>query len=311
MVMKNLTKCLLLGFAMLGFIGCFDDSTKMSKQMDSQWEDYAKGFESTDTSDKKEIFNTKLQTLNTKIAFYACAPFDSAEKIVSFNLDKVKKCAKNALAPLDSIDKLCKSDNAKDKDYQKCAIDGRENLFATTRKLARYKYDSEFDKSKLKEADLAIFASAIEGEVSREMGLFDSKIGKADKEQAKSVAKTLTIKASQGALKDYALDSKNQPFNAWLGTHSRKLQKATKKSAENCIQSKCGEFPPDLLGLMFSAALPYAFVGAFGNSKEQREMQKQMESAVLGVLLNHPWGKCMIDNETKCQIESIKEYGVN
>ena len=305
------TKRLLLGFIVLGFIGCFDDSTKMSKQMDSQWESYAKGFESTDTSDEKEIFNTKLQTLNTKIAFYACAPFDSAEKIVIFNLDKVKKCTKSSLSPLDSIDKLCKSDNAKDKDYQKCAIDGRENLFATTRKLARYKYDSEFDKSKLKEADLAIFASAIEGEVSREMGLFDSKIGKADKEQVKSVAKTLTTKASQGALKDYALDSKNQPFNAWLGTHSRKLQKATKKSAENCIQSKCGEFPPDLLGLMFSAALPYAFVGAFGNSKEQREMQKQMESAVLGVLLNHPWGKCMIDNETKCQIESIKEYGVN
>lgn len=52
--------------------------------------------------------------------------------------------------------------------------------------------------NELKEADLAIFASAIEGEVSREMGLFDSK---------------------------------NQPFNEWLGTHSRRLQKATKKSA--------------------------------------------------------------------------------
>lgn len=35
-------------------------------------------------------------------------------------------------------------------------------------------------------------------------------------------------------------------------------------------------------------------------------LQKQVDS-----LLNHPWGKCMINNETKCQIESIKEYGAN
>lgn len=87
--------------------------------------------------------------------------------------------------------------------------------------------------------------------------------------------------------------------------HSRKLQNATKKSAENCIKAKCGgKAPPELLGLMISAALPYAFVGAFASGKENAEMRKQVEAAMLGVLL----GKCMIKNETQCQLKSIEEY---
>lgn len=91
--------------------------------------------------------------------------------------------------------------------------------------------------------------------------------------------------------------------------HSRKLQNATKKSAENYIKAKCGgKAPPELLGLMISAALPYAFVGAFASGKENAEMRKQVEAAMLGVLLNYPWGKCMIKNETQCQLKSIEEY---
>lgn len=189
-------------------------------------------------------------------------------------------------------------------------IKEREKLFSTIKKLARYKYDSEFDKKQIKESDLELFALAMEDEVSNKMSVLDSKLGKADKEQVKLVSKKLIAKAMQGALQDYAMDTKNKTFNEWLEVHSYKLQNATKKSAEKCIEAKCGgEAPPELLGLMFSAVLPYAFAGAF-SSGEDAKMRKQAEAAMLGVLLNHPWGKCMIENETQCQLKSIEEYKI-
>lgn len=40
------------------------------------------------------------------------------------------------------------------------------------------------------------------------MSVLDSKLGKADKEQVKLVSKKLTAKATQGALQDYAMDTK-------------------------------------------------------------------------------------------------------
>lgn len=316
--MKKLIKCLALGFVAVGFVGCIDDSTAMSKQMDKQWDEYAKNLQVTDTTNEKEAFVQKMQMLNSKIAFYACAPFDRAEQDFKFYQSaSFKKCSKNALYPIYDIENICdkssenKNDIYLDKNYQKCAIKEREKLFSTTKKLARYKYDSEFDKKQIKESDLEIFARAMEDEVSSKMSVLDSKLGKADKEQVKLVSKKLTAKATQGALQDYAMDTKNKAFNEWLEVYSRKLQNATKKSAENCIEAKCGgKAPPELLGLMISAALPYAFVGAFASGKEEAEMQKQAESAMLGVLLNHPWGKCMIKNETQCQIKSIEEYKV-
>ena len=265
---------------------------------------------------KKKHLCKKMQMLNSKIAFYACAPFDRAEQDFKFYQSaSFKKCSKNALYPIYDIENICdkssKSTDDTDKNYQKCAIKEREKLFSTTKKLARYKYDSEFDKKQIKESDLEIFARAMEDEVSSKMSVLDSKLGKADKEQVKLVSKKLTAKATQGALQDYAMDTKNKAFNEWLEVHSRKLQNVTKKSAENCIEAKCGgEVPPELLGLMISAALPYAFAGAFASGKEGAEMQKQAESAMLGVLLNHPWGKCMIKNETQCQLKSIEEYKV-
>lgn len=316
--MKNLIKCLLLGFVGLGFVGCLDDSTTMSKQMDKQWDEYAKSLKVIDTTNEKEAFVQKMQMLNSKIAFYACVPFDRTEQDFKFYQSaSFKKCSKNALYPIYDIENICDKSSKStddiylDKNYQKCAIKEREKFFSTIKKLARYKYDSEFDKKQIKESDLEIFANAMEDEVSSKMSVLDSKLGKADKEQVKLVSKKLTAKATQGALQDYAMDTKNKAFNEWLEVHSRKLQNATKKSAENCIEAKCGvEVPPELLGLMISAALPYAFVGAFASGKEEAEMRKQAESAMLGVLLNHPWGKCMIKNETQCQLKSIDEYKI-
>ncbi len=306
--MKRIIKCLLLGFVAMGFVGCLDDSTAISKQMDKQWDEYVKSLKVTDATDDKKAFLQKVQILNSKIAFYACMPFDRAEQDFKFYQSaSFEKCRKNALYPLYDIQNICdKSSNE-----EKCMIKEREKLFSTIKKLARYKYDSEFDKKQIKESDLELFAYAMEDEVSSKMSVLDSKLGKADKEQVKLVSKKLIAKATQGALQDYAMDTKNKAFNEWLEVHSRKLQNATKKSAEKCIEAKCGgEAPPELLGLMISAVLPYAFVGAFTSGEEEAKMRKQAEAAMLGVLLNHPWGKCMIKNETQCQLESIEEYKI-
>ena len=315
--MKSIIKYLLLGFVAMGFVGCLDDSTAISKQMDKQWDEYTKSLKIIDTTDEKEAFMQKMQMLNSKIAFYACAPFDKTEQDFKFYQSaSFKNCSKNALYPVYDIENICDKSSKStddiylDKNYQKCMIKEREKLFSTIKKLARYKYDSEFDKKQIKEGDLELFALAMEDEVSNKMSVLDSKLGKADKEQVKLVSKKLIAKAMQGALQDYAMDTKNKTFNEWLEVHSYKLQNATKKSAEKCIEAKCGgEAPPELLGLMFSAVLPYAFAGAF-SSGEDAKMRKQAEAAMLGVLLNHPWGKCMIENETQCQLKSIEEYKI-
>ena len=57
-----------------------------------------------------------------------------------------------------------------------------------------------------------------------------------------------------------------------------------------------------------AAALPYAFVGAFSRGKESAAVKKQAQAAVEATLLNHPYGKCLIQNETQCQLKFIDEY---
>lgn len=57
--MKKIIKCLVLGFVAVGFVGCLDDSTTMSKQMDKQWDEYAKSLKVIDTTNEKEAFVQK------------------------------------------------------------------------------------------------------------------------------------------------------------------------------------------------------------------------------------------------------------
>lgn len=98
--MKKIIKCLALGFVAVGFVGCLDDSTAMSKQMDKQWDEYAKNLQVTDTTNEKEAFVQKMQMLNSKIAFYACVPFDRAEQDFKFYQSaSFKKCSKMHYIP--------------------------------------------------------------------------------------------------------------------------------------------------------------------------------------------------------------------
>lgn len=313
MTSQNLTKSLLLGVVALIFVACGDNETKMSKQMDEQWEEYAKGLKQSDinASNEMEVFIDKLQILNTKIAFYSCFSFDTGNKAAEFD-----KCSDISLYPLFKIkadcekskEKLSVDELYKDKDYQKCMLDGREKLIADTKQIARYKYDSQFDKKSIKSEYLAIFASEIEDVVSSEMGAFDdNKIGKVDKEQVKIVAQKLTKKATEGALEAYVADKQNEPFDQYFGEYLRKLIESSKKPTASCIEAQCGAIPKDdLLGMAMSAAMPYAFIAAF--SSRDREMEKQMEAAVISAILNHPYGKCLIKNETQCQLKFIEGY---
>ena len=326
--MNTFVKLFLISIVALGLSSCGDNSTTMSKQIDEWWETYSADLfssaeykaylekEKIDASDEKGLFLTKTQFLNEKITFYSCGQFDK-EQI--YDNDIKKKCGEEALGIVDKLERFCKNslkeadknDLFLNKEYQQCMIQTRENLASTARKLALCKYDSEFDKKQLKDKDLEVFVNAFEEEVSSEMNALssDSQMGKLNKEEAKVVAQKLITKASEMALQDYINDSKHKPFNALLETHSFSLQEASKKSATKCIQAKCGgEMPKELLGLMMSAAFPYAFIGAFSSGEERKEAEKLMMAAVMGVLKNHPWGKCMINNETKCQIQSIEEY---
>ena len=326
--MNTFVKLFLISIVALGLSSCGDNSTAMSKQVDEWWEIYSADFlssaeykaylekEKIDASDEKGIFLTKIQFLNNKIAFYSCGQFDKEQAF-----DNFEKCSIEALDIRYKLERFCKNslkdvdknDFLSNKQYQQCMIENRENLASTARKLALYKYDSEFDKKQIKDKDLEVFVNAFEEEVSSEMNALssDSQMGKLNKEEAKVVAQKLITKASEMALQDYINDSKHKPFNALLETHSFSLQEASKKSATKCIQSKCGgEMPKELLGLMMSAAFPYALGGAFSSGEERKEAEKLMTAAAMGVLKNHPWGKCMINNETKCQIQSIEEYKI-
>ena len=316
-------KFALLGVVAFAYVACGEGKTKMSKQMDEWYEEGLEEFvkyESLKKPDNNassgEIFNYNGAVLYFKIAFYSCVPFNvNKDKIETIDLDS-GECEFMALNPGRELYQQCKEQNgqvdesklSENENFQKCALDGWEKLATAARKLARYKYDSEFDKKSINDDDLAIFASGIEDEVSQ-MGTLDSKIGKADKEQVKVVAQKLTKKATDSALQAYVADTQHKPFSEWLYEYSGKLVSAAKKPTESCIEAKCGEAPSDeIFAAVMATALPYAFVGAFSSGKERAAVEKQMKTAAIAALLNHPYGKCLIQNETQCQLKFIDEY---
>ena len=322
-VVSMTLKFALLGVVAFAYVACGEGKTKMSKQMDEWyeewWEEFAndKGVKKPDNNaSSEEILNYNGNVLSFKIAFYSCVPFDiDKDKIAESDFD-FSKCEQIASRPIDQLYQRCQEQNSQvdeselseNENFQKCMFDGVEKLATAARKLARYKYDSEFDKKSINDDDLAIFASGIEDEVSQ-MGTLDSKIGKADKEQVKVVAQKLTKKATDSALQAYVADTQHKPFSEWLYEYSGKLVSAAKKPTESCIEAKCGEAPSDeIFAAVMATALPYAFVGAFSSGKERAAVEKQMKTAAIAALLNHPWGKCMIKNETQCQLKFIDEY---
>lgn len=316
-------KFALLGVVAFAYVACGEGKIKMSKQMDEWyeewWEEFAKdkGVKKPDNNaSSREIFDYNGAVLYFKIAFYSCVPFDiDKDKIAESDFD-FSKCEQIASRPIDQLYQRCQEQNSQvdeselseNENFQKCMFDGVEKLATAARKLARYKYDSEFDKKSINDDDLAIFASGIEYEVSQ-MGTLDSKIGKADKEQVKVVAQKLTKKATDSALQAYVADTQHKPFSEWLYEYSGKLVSAAKKPTESCIEAKCGEAPSDeIFAAVMATALPYAFVGAFSSGKERAAVEKQAQAAIVAALLNHPYGKCLIQNETQCQLKFIDEY---
>ena len=322
-VVSMTLKFALLGVVAFVYVACGEGKTKMSKQMDEWYEEGLEKFVKDESLKKpdnnassREIFDYNGAVLYFKIAFYSCVPFNvNKDKIETIDLDS-GECEFMALNPGRELYQQCKEQNgqvdesklSENENFQKCALDGWEKLATAARKLARYKYDSEFDKKSINDDDLAIFASRLENKVSQ-MGVLDGEIGKADKEQVKTVMQKITKKAADSALQAYVADTQHKPFSEWLYEYSGKLVSAAKKPTESCIEAKCGKVPSDeIVAVIMATALPYAFVGAFSSGKESAAVKKQMETAAIAALLNHPYGKCLIQNETQCQLKFIDEY---
>lgn len=322
-VVSMTLKFALLGVVAFAYVACGEGKTKMSKQMD-EW--YEEGLEKLvkdeylikpdNNASSGEIFDYNSAVLYFKIAFYSCVPFNiNKDKIAESDFD-FSKCERIASRPTNQLYQQCKEQNSQvdesklfeNENFQKCVLDGEEKLATAARKLARYKYDSEFDKKSISDDDLAIFASGLENKVSQ-MGVLDGEIGKADKEQVKTVAQKIIKKAADSALQAYVADTQHKPFSEWLYEYSGKLVSAAKKPTESCIEAKCGKAPSDEIGAaVMAAALPYAFVGAFSRGKESAAVEKQAQAAIVAALLNHPYGKCLIQNEMQCQLKFIDEY---
>ena len=322
-VVSMTLKFALLGVVACAFAACGESKTKMSKQMDEWYEEgleefvkYESLIKPDNNASSEEIFDYNSAVLYFKIAFYSCVPFNiNKDKIAESDFD-FSKCKRIASRSTQQLYQRCKEQNSQvdesklfeNENFQKCVLDGEEKLATAARKLARYKYDSEFDKKSINDDDLAIFASGLENKVSQ-MGVLDGEIGKADKEQVKTVAQKISKKAADSALQAYVADTQHKPFSEWLYEYGSKLISAAKKPTESCIEAKCGEAPSDeIFAAVMATALPDAFVGAFSSGKERAAVEKQMKTAAIAALLNHPWGKCMIKNETQCQLKFIDEY---
>lgn len=318
-VVSMTLKFALLGVMAFAYVACGEGKTKMSKQMDEWYEEGLEEFVKYKSLEKpdnnassREIFDYNSAVLYFKILFYSCVPFDiDKDKIETIDLDS-GKCEFMALNPARELYQQCKEQNGQvdeeNENFQKCALDGLEKFATAARKLARYKYDSEFDKKSISDDDLAIFVSGLENKVSQ-MGVLDGEIGKADKEQVKTVAQKISKKATDSALQAYATDTQHKPFSEWSYEYAGELISAAKKPTESCIEVKCGKAPSDeIVAAIMAAALPYAFVGAFSSGKESAAVKKQAQAAAVAALLNHPYGKCLIQNETQCQLKFIDGY---
>lgn len=322
-------KFALLGVMAFAYVACGESKTKMSKQMDEWYEEGLEEFVKYKSLEKpdnnassREIFDYNGEVLYFKIAFYSCVPFDiDKDKIETIDLVFGECNYFMAITPARELYQQCKEQNgqvdesklSENENFQKCALDGWEKLATAARKLARYKYDSEFDKKSISDDDLAIFVSGLklENAISK-MGVLDGEIGKADKEQVKTVAQKIIKKAADSALQAYTADTQHKPFSEWSYEYAGKLISAAKKPTESCIEAKCGKAPSDEIGAaVMAAALPYAFVGAFSSGKESAAVIKQAQAAAVAALLNHPYGKCLIQNETQCQLKFIDEYNLN
>ena len=322
-VVSMTLKFALLGVVAFAYVACGEGKTKMSKQMDEWYEEGLEEFvkdeyliKPDNNASSGEIFDYNSAVLYFKIAFYSCAPFNiDKDKIAESDFD-FRKCERIVSRSTQQLYQRCKEQNSQvdesklfeNENFQKCVLDGEEKLATAARKLARYKYDSEFDKKSISDDDLAIFASGLENKVSQ-MGVLDGELGKADKEQVKTVVQKITKKAADSALQAYVADTQHKPFSEWSYEYAGKLISAAKKPTESCIEAKCGKAPSDEIGAaVMAAALPYAFVGAFSRGKESAAVEKQAQAAVVAALLNHPYGKCLIQNETQCQLKVIDEY---
>lgn len=287
--MKKLVKCLLVACVSFVLFGC-DSRSKVEKQVDEEWKTYSKSLVNAD----------KSASLNEQYIFYSCTVFDETQT----QRDEKFTYCKNVLGkePIES-GSMMKLYDCKD---EKCVIEHQEKWVAMAKKLALYKYDSEFKGIILYE-DLSVLYSGVLHEI--EQGILSGHyvIAQAKMQDFTDDATKLILKfydkSSQHALERYKYDIKNDPFQVLWLDNVRYMSSIAKKSAEiQCekyMMAKCGEMPSHLASMLMLKSMGAAFGGS-----SQAQIQKEIKQSII----NTPYGQCLLKAHIECQAKIIDEF---
>ena len=236
-------KVALLGMMAFAFVACGEskESTpNMSKEMDKQWEDYAKNLDKSD----------KIKTLQEQYLFYSCTVFDGS---LNAQNEKFKECKmKLELRGSEPInyENLAKSYDSKCKDKSKldeCLLGWQEKWTNSAKMLARYKYDKKFSENELTRLyeELWSLLEPLYVPIMLEVGVYkddDKSI-----EDGKKLLATMIGNTLNAGLEYYKVDTYNTPFNFLVRKSADEItnSKEFKETLATCEKERCGTMSYD------------------------------------------------------------------
>ena len=274
-VVSMTLKVALLGVAVWAFAGCGDSKStpNLSKEMDKQWENYAKNLDKSD----------KIKTLQEQYLFYSCTVFDGSLNTQNEKFKEYKmKLDYLNVEPI-NYENLAKSYKLKCRDKSKldeCLLGWQEKWVNSAKMLARYKYDKKFNENEFKKLyeELWILLEPLYVPFMVEVGVY-----KNDKSinDGKKLLATMTSKILNAGLDYYKVDTHNTPFGVLLRKFSTKIymSKEFKETLAVCEKERCGTMSYDEQA-----------VAAFGGF----ELTK--------------YGQCIRENKLSCVTKAIDSY---
>lgn len=198
-------KFALLGVVAFAYVACGENSTpSMSKEIDKQWEDYAKNLDKSD----------KIKILQEQYLFYFCAVFNGS---LDTQNEKFKECKMKldfyGVKPT-NYENLAKHYKSKCKDENKideCLLGWQEKWTNSAKMLVRYKYDKNFNENEFKQLYEELWTLIEPSFISfvAEIGVY-----KNDKsiEDGKKLLTIMISKTLNAGLEYYKIDTHNTPF---------------------------------------------------------------------------------------------------
>ena len=239
-VVSMTLKFALLGVVAFAYVACGENSTpSMSKEMDKQWEDYAKNLDKSD----------KIKTLQEQYLFYSCAVFNGS---LDTQNEKFKECKMKldfyGVKPT-NYENLAKYYKSKCKDENKldeCLLGWQEKWTNSAKMLARYKYDKNFNENEFKQLYEELWTLLEPSFISfvAEIGVY-----KNDKsiDDGKKLLTIMISKTLNAGLEYYKIDTHNTPFELlirkiFIETHE---SKEFKETLATCEKERCGTMSYD------------------------------------------------------------------